>query len=588
MTVKITPDFVQELKFRNKIDEVISSYVNLRRAGSNMIGLCPFHSEKTPSFTVFVSTDSYHCFGCGAGGDVITFIMAAENLDYIGALEFLCNRVGMKMPEGDDKSETVRRTRFYDMNREAARFFNKSLYSDAKGAAEARNYIFNTRAIPKAAVTRFGLGFAPDSFDALRNHMHSLGFRDDELAEGFLCGKSRTTGRYFDYFRGRVIFPIIDNFGNVIAFGGRAMGDAKPKYLNSSDTPVFKKSRNLYSLNFARNSCADGLILCEGYMDVIGVNLAGLSNAVATLGTALTDEQARIMAKYTKKVIIAYDGDGAGTAATQRAIPMLSAAGLEVKVLRMEGAKDPDEYVRKFGAERFRALVGGSAGKLEFLMNSVTGKYNISLAEDKIKAANELCSIAAGISSDVERAVYVSKIAETLGIDTESVKNDTERIRRRRNRNAENEEKRRIVMSSVGIGDKVNREYAKYSKAARAEEAILGMLFLYPEYVDRIKSGAVELSPDDFVTEFNRRILKRLLEQGSGGGFGALADEFSPEEISRMSGMLVARRELDDNSEKILSETVTALKNAASGYSSKDDDDVLTALKILENKKSKK
>ena len=582
--MKITPEFVQELKFRNKIDEVISSYVNLKRAGSNLTGLCPFHSEKTPSFTVFLGTDSYHCFGCGAGGDVITFIMAAENLDYIGAIEFLCNRVGMRMPDGDDKSETVKRTRFYDMNREAARFFNKSLYSDAKGADAARKYVFETRKLPKSAVTHFGLGYAPDTFDALRNHMRGLGFRDEELAEGFLCGKSSKTGGYFDYFRGRIIFPIIDNFGNVIGFGGRALGDAKPKYLNSSDTPVFKKSRNLYSLNFARTSCADGLILCEGYMDVIGVNLAGMQNAVATLGTALTEEQARIMAKYTKKVIIAYDSDGAGVTATKRAIPMLSDAGLEVKVLHMEGAKDPDEYVKKFGADKFRALVNGSTGKLEFLMASLLGKHDITLAEEKIKAAEELCAIAADIYSDIEREVYIGRISDALGIDVKNVKSDTERIRRRKKRARDEEEKRKVVMSSLGVGDRVNRDHAKYPKAAHAEQAILGMMMLYPEYIEAVKNGKIQLSAEDFVTEFDRRVFCRLLEKGGEGGFGAMADEFSPEEISSMSAMVVARKELSDNGESVFRETVAALKDAARSYGDPGDD-MQRTLDILKNKK---
>ena len=380
--MKITPEFIDDLKFRNRIEEVISMYVTLKRAGSRLVGLCPFHSEKTPSFTVFTDTNSYHCFGCGAGGDVITFVMAAENLDYLGALEFLCNRVGMKMPDTDgEKSESGRRRRFYDMNREAARFFHASL--SKPGAENAVDYLMNKRKLPKSAITRFGIGYAPDSFDALRSHMISLGYKDEELKEAFLCGKSKT-GKYFDYFRGRIMFPIIDNFGNVIAFGGRAIGDKEPKYLNSSDTPVFKKSRNLYSLNFARTCCSEELILCEGYMDVIGVNLAGLSNAVATLGTALTSDQARIMAKYTKKVVIAYDSDGAGTAATKRAIPMLTDAGLEVRVLHMDGAKDPDEYVKKFGAEKFRALVAESEGKLEFLLGSVLKKYNVDIPDEKI------------------------------------------------------------------------------------------------------------------------------------------------------------------------------------------------------------
>lgn len=581
--MKITPEFIDDLKFRNRIEEVISMYVTLKRAGSRLVGLCPFHSEKTPSFTVFTDTNSYHCFGCGAGGDVITFVMAAENLDYLGALEFLCNRVGMKMPDTDgEKSESGRRRRFYDMNREAARFFHASL--SKPGAENAVDYLMNKRKLPKSAITRFGIGYAPDSFDALRSHMISLGYKDEELKEAFLCGKSKT-GKYFDYFRGRIMFPIIDNFGNVIAFGGRAIGDKEPKYLNSSDTPVFKKSRNLYSLNFARTCCSEELILCEGYMDVIGVNLAGLSNAVATLGTALTTDQARIMAKYTKKVVIAYDSDGAGTAATKRAIPMLTDAGLEVRVLHMDGAKDPDEYVKKFGAEKFRALVAESEGKLEFLLGSVLKKYNVDIPDEKIKAAEELCIIAADIESNIEREVYVGKIASALGLDVANVRTDTERKRKYRKRDREADEKRKIVMSSLGVGDRVNRDYAKNVKAAHAEETVLGLMLLFPEYTEQVRSGKTELTEDDFVTEFNRRVFQRLIERGSEGGFGAFADEFSPEEISRMSSMLVARQELTDNSERVFEESVKSLKNAVADSRKKTDGDIDSLMKLIERKK---
>lgn len=581
--MKITPEFIDDLKFRNRIEEVISMYVTLKRAGSRLVGLCPFHSEKTPSFTVFTDTNSYHCFGCGAGGDVITFVMAAENLDYLGALEFLCNRVGMKMPDTDgEKSESGRRRRFYDMNREAARFFHASL--SKPGAENAVDYLMNKRKLPKSAITRFGIGYAPDSFDALRSHMISLGYKDEELKEAFLCGKSKT-GKYFDYFRGRIMFPIIDNFGNVIAFGGRAIGDKEPKYLNSSDTPVFKKSRNLYSLNFARTCCSEELILCEGYMDVIGVNLAGLSNAVATLGTALTTDQARIMAKYTKKVVIAYDSDGAGTAATKRAIPMLTDAGLEVRVLHMDGAKDPDEYVKKFGAEKFRALVAESEGKLEFLLGSVLKKYNVGIPDEKIKAAEELCIIAADIESNIEREVYVGKIASALGLDVANVRTDTERKRKYRKRDREADEKRKIVMSSLGVGDRVNRDYAKNVKAAHAEETVLGLMLLFPEYTEQVRSGKTELTEDDFVTEFNRRVFQRLIERGSEGGFGAFADEFSPEEISRMSSMLVARQELTDNSERVFEESVKSLKNAVADSREKTDGDIDSLMKLIERKK---
>lgn len=581
--MKITPEFIDDLKFRNRIEEVISMYVTLKRAGSRLVGLCPFHSEKTPSFTVFTDTNSYHCFGCGAGGDVITFVMAAENLDYLGALEFLCNRVGMKMPDTDgEKSESGRRRRFYDMNREAARFFHASL--SKPGAEGAVDYLINRRKLPKSAITRFGIGYAPDSFDALRSHMISLGYKDEELKEAFLCGKSKT-GKYFDYFRGRIMFPIIDNFGNVIAFGGRAIGDKEPKYLNSSDTPVFKKSRNLYSLNFARTCCSEELILCEGYMDVIGVNLAGLSNAVATLGTALTSDQARIMAKYTKKVVIAYDSDGAGTAATKRAIPMLTDAGLEVRVLHMVGAKDPDEYVKKFGAEKFRALVAESEGKLEFLLGSVLKKYNVDIPDEKIKAAEELCIIAADIESNIEREVYVGKIASALGLDVANVRTDTERKRKYRKRDREADEKRKIVMSSLGVGDRVNRDYAKNVKAAHAEETVLGLMLLFPEYTEQVRSGKTELTEDDFVTEFNRRVFQRLIERSSEGGFGAFADEFSPEEISRMSSMLVARQELTDNSERVFEESVKSLKNAVADSREKTDGDIDSLMKLIERKK---
>ena len=413
--MRIPQNFVEELKYRNKIDDVISSYVNLKRTGSNKTGLCPFHSEKTPSFTVFTNTETFHCFGCGAGGDVITFIMRAENLEYTAALEFLAKRAGMEMPvDNEHKSEMLKRSRILEMNKDAAKFFNQMLYSPE--AERARAYL-EKRKLSSAAVKRFGLGYAPDSFDALRNHMKRLGYSDAELKEAFLCGKSERTGKFFDYFRGRLIFPIIDNFSNVIAFGGRAINDeVKPKYLNTSDTPVFKKSRNLFALNFAR-SCADEyIILCEGYMDVIAVNMAGFSNAVATLGTALTSEQARIMARYTKKVVISYDSDDAGQSAAKRAIPLLSEAGIEVSVLKMKDAKDPDEYIKKFGAAKFKLLIEGSRGKFDFLCDTVLKKYDISVPDEKVRAAHEICEIIAGFYSDVERSVYISKAAERLSM----------------------------------------------------------------------------------------------------------------------------------------------------------------------------
>ncbi len=582
--MRIPQNFVEELKYRNKIDDVISSYVNLKRTGSNKTGLCPFHSEKTPSFTVFTNTETFHCFGCGAGGDVITFIMRAENLEYTAALEFLAKRAGMEMPvDNEHKSEMLKRSRILEMNKDAAKFFNQMLYSPE--AERARAYL-EKRKLSSAAVKRFGLGYAPDSFDALRNHMKKLGYSDAELKEAFLCGKSERTGKFFDYFRGRLIFPIIDNFSNVIAFGGRAINDeVKPKYLNTSDTPVFKKSRNLFALNFAR-SCADEyIILCEGYMDVIAVNMAGFSNAVATLGTALTSEQARIMAKYTKKVVISYDSDDAGQSAAKRAIPLLSEAGIEVSVLKMKDAKDPDEYIKKFGAAKFKLLIEGSRGKFDFLCDTVLKKYDISIPDEKVRAAHEICEIIAGFYSDVERSVYISKAAERLSIEEKSIRTDTERIRKKKMREEDGERMRKIISDTSGYTDNINRERIGNTRAAKAEETIIGLILLYPELFSKAVSEEWALCPEDFKTSFGRRIFEALEKLGGKADIGVLAADFSVDEISRITDMQRKRAELTKNDESVLFDSIKALreeKNETSG------DELADAMKILQAKKHAK
>ena len=582
--MRIPQNFVEELKYRNKIDDVISSYVNLKRTGSNKTGLCPFHSEKTPSFTVFTNTETFHCFGCGAGGDVITFIMRAENLEYTAALEFLAKRAGMEMPvDNEHKSEMLKRSRVLEMNKDAAKFFNQMLYSPE--AERARAYL-EKRKLSSAAVKRFGLGYAPDSFDALRNYMKKLGYGDAELKEAFLCGKSERTGKFFDYFRGRLIFPIIDNFSNVIAFGGRAINDEiKPKYLNTSDTPVFKKSRNLFALNFAR-SCADEyIILCEGYMDVIAVNMAGFSNAVATLGTALTSEQARIMAKYTKKVVISYDSDDAGQSAAKRAIPLLSEAGIEVSVLKMKDAKDPDEYIKKFGAAKFKLLIEGSRGKFDFLCDTVLKKYDISIPDEKVRAAHEICEIIAGFYSDVERSVYISKAAERLSIEEKSIRTDTERIRKKKMREEDGERMRKIISDTSGYTDNINRERIGNTRAAKAEETIIGLVLLYPELFSKAVSEEWALCPEDFKTSFGRRIFEALEKLGGKADIGVLAADFSVDEISRITDMQRKRAELTKNDESVLFDSIKALreeKNETSG------DELADAMKILQAKKHAK
>ena len=580
--MQISQGFVEELKYRNRIDDVISSYVNLKRAGSNKVGLCPFHSEKTPSLTVFSNTETFKCFGCGAGGDVITFIMRAENLDYISALEFLAKKCGLEMPSDDShKSEIVKRSRMHELNREAARYFNKMLYEPC---AEAARAYLAKRKLSGAAVKRFGMGFAPDNFNALRSYMNAKGYRDEELREAFLCGKSERTGKYFDYFRGRLIFPIIDNFGNVVGFGGRATDDeTKPKYLNTSDTPVFKKSRNLFALNFARTACEDYLILCEGYMDVIAVNIAGFPNAVATLGTALTSEQARIMAKYTKKVIISYDSDEAGQAAAKRAIPLLEEAGLEVSVLKMRDAKDPDEYIKKFGAQKFRELLEGSRGKFDFLCDSVLKKHDIENPDEKVKAAHEICALIAEIYSSVERSVYIAKAAEKLSLEAKSLASDVERIRRKKQREEDGAKMRKIISDTTGYGDRINREMVGNTKAARAEETILGIIMLKPELYEKVKSGDDPLTAEDFKTSFGGRVFEAMEALGGKAELGMLGAEFSVEEIARITDMQHKRAQLAKNDETVLRDSIDSLKKEKNTLESGDE--LADTMKIIQAKK---
>jgi len=470
---------IEEIKFRNNIEDVISQYVTLKRAGSNMVGLCPFHSEKSPSFTVFNGEGNFYCFGCGAGGDVITFVRKAENLDYRGALEFLAKRVGITISESSqDKKESMRRERTLEMNKIAARFFHEKLMSDE--GREGYEYLTKKRGLSNSHIRHFGLGFAPNSFGALTELLRSKGYKDHEMASAFLCGVSQKTGRPYDYFRNRVIFPILSTSGDVIAFGGRVMDDSKPKYLNSSDTPAFKKSRNLFAMNFAKNYCSEQIILCEGYMDVIALHCAGFMNSVATLGTAITPEHARMLKRYTKKVIISYDSDEAGQNAADKAFKLLGEVGVETKILRMSGAKDPDEYIKKFGSESFRKIVEDSETEFDYKFGKIMRKYNFSVTADKVKALDECEKLIAQTSSAAEREIYLYQVAPKFGIAPDAMKRDVERIISQRRKNAAKDETRKIMTSSEGYGDRVNPDFVKNPKAATAGNAIIGLLLMHP------------------------------------------------------------------------------------------------------------
>jgi len=570
----IPREIIDEIIYRNDIEDVISSYVTLKRAGSNANGLCPFHSEKTPSFTVFPATKSFYCFGCGAGGDVITFIMKAENLDYQDALEFLAQRAGINIPKDGEKAEAgISRKRIFEMNLAAAKFFRQCLF-DPQIGGDALRYLSEDRKLSGAVIKHFGLGYSPNTFGMLTDHMKKQGFTDEELTVGFLCGKSQKTGRPYDYFRNRVMFPIIDVSGNIIAFGGRVMDDSKPKYLNTSDTPGFKKSRNLFALNYAKKNCAEQLILCEGYMDVIALHAAGFENAVATLGTAITSEQARLIAKYTKNVIISYDMDDAGRAAADKAMRLLAEVGVDVKVLRMSGAKDPDEYIKKFGADKFRQVIGKSQSGFNYKLDVILSKYDLELGEDKIKASAEICKMISAVYSSVERAVYVSAAAERLGISADILKNDVERMRNSLVRQYRAKEGRDAQLSAKNIGDRINPDAAKNVKAAYAEEAILGLMMLFDEHRASVASGKTELKKDDFYTEFGARVFEAIMDlQNSDGGYSSavMGERFNPDEMGRLQNMIRKRTDLLSNGPDVFESSVNALKEIKEKELSADD-----------------
>ena len=384
--MRINERFIQELQDKIDIEQVISSHINLKRRGKNLVGLCAFHNEKTPSFTVYPESRSFYCFGCGAGGDVISFVRRMDNLDYIEAVKAVAQMAGMSMPEdGYDDTLAKQRKRLLEANREAARFYHSCLM-DPKNK-DALDY-FLKRGLSISTIRRFGLGYAPNDWRELINHLKSMGFTDHELVLANLARRSDKNGRanYYDNFRNRVMFPIIDLRGNVIAFGGRVMDDSKPKYKNSSDTPVFKKSRSLFALNLAKESKESSLILCEGPMDVIALHKAGFTNAIATQGTALTSEQARIMQRYAEVVYICYDSDEAGQRAADKAFKLLDEVGVDTKILKVEGAKDPDEYLRRFGKVEFEKLLGLSRTRFEFTVSKILSEHDVSNDEEKVKA----------------------------------------------------------------------------------------------------------------------------------------------------------------------------------------------------------
>lgn len=528
--------FIQQLKQSCDMERIVSGYLPLKKKGRYLVGLCPFHSEKSPSFYVYPQNQSFYCFGCGAGGDVITFIRRIENLEYMEAVKLLADRCGLELPMDSDQSDarSMLKKRVLEINRESARFFHSCLMSEQ--GRQAYEYLIS-RGRDRKTIRHFGLGYAPAGWDGLLNHLRAKGFSDNDMLEANVV----TKGKYgpHDRFSNRVIFPIIDLRGNVVAFGGRALDDKGAKYLNSSDTPVFKKSKTLFALNFAKTSKRPGLILSEGYMDVIAIHQAGFDNAVATLGTALTEEQARLISQYAERVVLAYDSDGPGQAATKRAMNIFDEVGVKVSVLSMTGAKDPDEFIKKYGTERFAMLLDNSRNPVEFELSKLRTTYDTAQADGKVGYLKEACKLFAGIRNPVEREVYITQTANELAISPQAIKAQIENLDKRE---SYRQRKQRRADTNIYIGrmaaakdDLQRRTNLRY---AMAEEGVLFCLMKNPDSYPQVSS---RVSEQDFVTDINRQLylaLSQRLEQGQTVEMIDLSSQLSPELMGRISAIM--------------------------------------------------
>lgn len=548
-------EFLYRLKMANPIENVMGSYVNLIRKGHNYVCSCPFHSEKTPSCTVYTDSQNFYCFGCNAGGDVINFIMNIENLDFPEAIKLLAERSGLEMPSDskNNKGYADKKIKIYEANREAGNYFYLNLIK--KKNRQGLEY-FVKRGLTPQTIKKYGLGYASDAYNELYNYMKSKGFDDQTLIDAWLCAKSEKNGKIYDIFRNRVMFPIINRRGNVIGFGGRVLDDSKPKYLNTNKTLVFDKGKNLFSLNFARNASYKKLIVAEGYMDVIAMNQAGFESAVATLGTSITSEHARLIHQYCEEAILCYDSDTAGQQASQRAINILSEAGVSAKIIKIQDAKDPDEYIKKFGAEKFRQLIESSEDANLFMLEKCKNGIDINSEQGKIIFTKRAVKFLSGIENEIERDIYISKTTEISGISRDvlitSIKSEI-------SKNIKTQKKREWNNTVTTVYTNKNSESPQYRKEANAEEEIIRYLLKYPENVHIISEKA---SPDIFITDFNRRVYKSLCQKMCNAEhftLSMLSDEFSLDEMGRISGIDAKSKKIDIN-DSVLNDCIALLK----------------------------
>ena len=579
------PAFIDELIARNPIEDVVGQYVNLRRAGSNLFGLCPFHGEKTASFSVAPDKGMYYCFGCHKGGGVINFQMEVEGLSYPDAVRALAKRAGMTVPEDEQYQSRYRQQeRLWALHKEAARFFHSKLYAPEGRAA--LDYALG-RGMPKSTLTTFGIGYAPDSWTSLVDALRKKGYTDEELKDSGLVTVSKKNGNLFDRFRDRLMFPIIDVRGNVIGFGGRIMNNKDPeaaKYLNSPETLIFNKRKNLFALNLAKKSKLGYLILVEGYMDAIALHQYGFDCAVASLGTALTEDGANLLSKYTDQVVLIYDGDQAGQRAAQRAIPILEKTGLQVKVLQMRDAKDPDEFLKKFGADKFKLLLEESANRVEYQLQAIRRKYDLREDDQRVKYIQEAAGLLSTLDSAVQREVYGNRVAESAKISFEAMKLEIQKAAKRRYQR-EKKKQEQINLSPARNHQPLAKNI-RYDniKSAMAEEAVLALIIKEPALLDK----TAELSSEGFSSPLLGKAYGQLKDRYSQGlevSFNVLVD-FNSEEMSHLAGIL--QRQDGPVNEDALSDCIRTIRGEQVKKQVSSDEDLIALRNKLKERKGMK
>ena len=586
----IPEDIINEIKYRNDIETAVSQYVNLKRRGKNLVGLCPFHSEKTPSFTVYPENGSFYCFGCGVGGDVFTFTGLIENLDYIEAVKLLAERSGVTLPQdGYDDSMQRLKNRIYDINRDTARFFHSYLMSpDGKWALD----YLTGRGLTLKTIRHFGLGAAPDSWDMLIKHLKGKGYSESDMVAANVVGKSQR-GTLYDRFRKRVMFPIINIRGNIIAFSGRAMpGEDKQggKYVNTSDTPVYKKSANLFGMNFAKNSCSERIILVEGNMDVITLHQAGFTNTVAPLGTAFTSEQVNLLARYTKEIVLTLDADAAGQKAIRRASELLADSGLKVRVITIPDGKDPDEYIKKNGSDRFAALLQGAVSDMEYKLLTAAGDIDTSNDDGRLRYISAAAEIVAQSDDMITRDIYIGRLSEKYGVSRTALTAKIDEIRKRNAKSKKKKEISDIIRPKISKDD-INPERQKSVKATAAEETLIAVLLKNPDFYVTAKE---QLPPEKMVTSLNRRIYETIisvLESGRNLDISVFAQTLLPAELGYLVSLQNSEK-ADKNPEIVLKDCIRViLEEEMSAFvrnsAAADTEDWAANLQSLIDKKSK-